>query len=850
MKIYIKLAFKYLRKQKTRTFSMILGVALAVMLVFGFDVITESSNKKQLDIINQMYGSYDGIYSNLAKEETAKIENDKYVKKSGSVASLGKIVSDNGTQMTLSSSDKDYIEMLGFNLKRGRLPNSDGEIVLESKALERMNLDEVLNQNIKLKVKKEYKDEFGINQIFIETKNFTLVGVTDKLDYHYTNEWYEFNGFTYFKESETEIIPKNLINYESIVKLKSRGNTYKKLMDLANKYSVDPQNITQNEILIMAKSEYISSNKNNIKIPIIATSIILVYNMFNMSLVDMIRQIGLLRAVGVSKRKVRIILLVQSIFILFVGTVLGLILGVVYSYFGMKLFGNNVIDIDIKISNKDLYISTKNIIKAIEVGAISVAISTIVPIWLSGRVTPIEAFNKTDKTSLFGKSKSISKMIRKLFGVTGEMAYSNTLRNKFRAIVSVIAIGMSGSLYVQHISVYNNMDFLDSITMAYSNMMGSSIRLHSDWQSDRNFIGYTEENLQKISEIEGVTNIRTKIELLGFLKTKVTELDKDFIQANLESKDTNTIESKMWISGYNNKSLTKLDDYIEVGQIIQEQTEEYPSAVICNYYDNKKYHKAMKIMQNLKIGDILTIKVPQIDGDKIVYKDQKVKVGALLKPSWLFKGDSASWNTIEVIVPDKYLVDMSNKNTYNEIFLETDKEKDSKIYSELKDIFKGTSFAEIYSLSEGKKLDLERPMKRKREYLITISLILAIAVINIYGTIKTSLAIRTNEFSVLKAIGMTTKQLKSMIIKETIIYGLLSSIVAGTIGTYGYYKFVSRSTNQLKEVFNIQPIAFKIPFIEIAQFTVVTMIICIFVAYLSKREIDKLSIVEGLKVIK
>ena len=91
---------------------------------------------------------------------------------------------------------------------------------------------------------------------------------------------------------------------------------------------------------------------------------------------------------------------------------------------------------------------------------------------------------------------------------------------------------------------------------------------------------------------------------------------------------------------------------------------------------------------------------------------------------------------------------------------------------------------------------------------------------------------------------------KSMIIKETIIYGLLSSIVAGIIGTYEYHKYISFSTNQLKEAFNIEPYPFSIPFIEIAQFTVVTMIICILVAYLSKREIDKLSIVEGLKIIK
>ncbi|AFS79573.1 ABC transporter permease protein [Gottschalkia acidurici 9a] len=853
MKIYIKLAFAYLKKQKARTFSMILGVCLAVMLVFGYDVINESHNKKQLDIIYQMYGSYDGIYNNLNKDELEKIKSDKDVKRSGGVAVLGEIISDNGTIIKLNSSDKNYLEMLDYSIKKGRLPSKDSEIVLESQALKHMNINEELNQTIKFKVKKEYEDEFGVNQIFIETRDFKLVGITDKSDYHYKNDWYQFRAFTFFKEGENHVLPENLITYESIVKFKSKSSTSgirKKLRDLAEKYDTDKDSIRENELLVMAKNEYIlSSGDYRVQIYVVATSMILIYNMFNMSLMDMIRQIGLLRAVGVSKKKIRLIIGTQSIFILFIGTLLGLIFGLVYSYFGIKVFGSNVIDIDINVSNKDIYISMKSIIIAITVGTVSVLLSTIIPIWISGRISPMEAFKKTDKTSIFGKRRLIHKITKKLFGVTGEMAYSNIGRNKFRSLISIIAISMGGTLFIQHMSVYNNEEYMGSAP-TYLKMQGSSIKLYSDISSDINFVGYTDKDIQEISKIDGVTNIKTKINLYGFLKTEANELDEEYIGSKIDIESTGTIESDMRISGYNSESLSKLEKYIEEGEIIENQTEKYPSAIVCNYYYNRN-RKDPKIIKNLKIGDILTIKIPEFKEDKISYKDQKVRVGAFLKEGWIYEGDSTFGYCPEIIIPDKYIIDMSNKNTYNEVFLETDEEKDSKVYSEIKEMFKDKSFVEIYNLKEEKKLDLESPMQRKREYLIIISLILSIAVINIYGTMKTSLLIRINEFSVLKAIGMTSKQLKNMILKETIIYGLLSSIVAATIGTYEYYGFASFVNNQLKEAFNISnSVKFNIPIIEIMQFTTVTMLVCIAVAYLFRKEIDKLSIVEGLKTIK
>ena len=156
MKVYMHLALSYLKRQKGRTAALILGVALAVMLVFGFNVISESQSRNQLANIYKMYGTYQGIFTNLSKDKLGQIKNDKDVAQSAAAADFGNIVADNGLSMILNSSDKDYIGMNGYKLVKGRLPDSQGELVLEAQALDKMGLKEELGKTIDFKIKKQY----------------------------------------------------------------------------------------------------------------------------------------------------------------------------------------------------------------------------------------------------------------------------------------------------------------------------------------------------------------------------------------------------------------------------------------------------------------------------------------------------------------------------------------------------------------------------------------------------------------------------------------------------------------------------------------------------------------------
>ncbi|WP_434631188.1 FtsX-like permease family protein [Thermoanaerobacterium thermosaccharolyticum] len=850
MNVYIHLALAYLKKQRGRTIALVLGVALAVMLVFGTNVIFESQSRNQLANIYKMYGTYQGIFTNLNKDLTEKIKNDKDASKSAVAANLGNLVTDNGISMILNSTDKDYIEMSGYTLIKGHLPNKQGEIMLESQALKKMGLKEKLGETINFKIKREYKDENGLNQIYMENKSFKLVGILDKPKQYYEG-YYSLRGFTYFKEGVNNVLPNNFITYEEIVKLKSKANLSGQLNQIRERYNIGRWDYDLNIQLVTALDDYSSQNTNasvrHFNILIVITAILLIYNMFNISLIDMIKQIGMMRAIGSSKKQVRLIIGFQSLFILIIGLSLGLLMGIAFSYIGMKLFNFAFLD----VSQSTVYISAKNIWNALIVGTATVILSSIIPIWMSGMISPIEAMRKSDRSGGKQRNRGYHKFIKKISGITGEMAYKNVWRNKWRTIIIVVSVAMAGYLFIDDIAFLNNRDAVYNTTPYVLNMQDYDFKLLFGPNIDLYFTGYTNDDVKTISQIEGVKKVGTKVSMEGFLESDVNDLENDFKKYNGISNTNKNVETTIEVNGYDDDQLQGFKKYIDKGYMssLNISSDKYPNAVVYNYYYDIFKHKLEGIRKNLKVGDIMTIRIPVIRNGKIAYEERNIRVGALLKQEWIAKGDSTRGARMEIILPQKYLMTISGKSTYDQISVQSEAGKDTYVYNRINKILENKPFAEM----ESKLSYIEKSQKGftgvLKSDMVIVALILLIAGMNVYNTLKTNLLIRTNEFATLRAIGMTAKQLKSMIIKESIIYGVLSSIIAALIGSYNVYSFYSLVNRQYKAGFNIsERLQFKFPVIPILLYSAIVIVICILSSYVSAKKVEKLNIVEGLNI--
>lgn len=853
MKYLIGLSFSYIKKQKSRTVILMTGVALAVMLIFGFNVISESQSKNQLNAIYNVYGSYHAKFSDLDKEDIKKLERDKSITNVNTVASLGNISYKNGTKMQLESSDEGYMKVQKYKIKEGKLPSKNNEIVIEKKALDEMGLDKKLNQKIKMKVKKEYKDEKGINQVFIEEKLFKLVGIIEKPKIYYDNFYY-LKAFTYFEEGNTNVIPKNLVSYTGVVSLKSGiKNIDANLNEIRTKNKIGRLDYEPNNQLITAINDYnASQNKEaqkDTKLLVMITSIFLIYNLFNISLTEMINQIGTLRTIGASKRHIRIILTIQSVMIFSVGTIAGILGGLIFSLLGMKVFNFTGTNIDTSLAK--VYISSKSVIDAIKIGGITVFISSMIPVYISGKISPLEAIRKISISNKKQKEKIHHKVIRKVFGISGEMAYKNIWRNKFRTFISILSISIAGTLFIDTISSATS-DSNDKTNISISNMADKSFNLSYGANADTDLVGYTDNDVKRLSNISGVKYVKTKYETGGFLNIEPRNLYEEYKKYNGIKAVNENVEVPMIIKMYDNAQLNGYRDFEKEGdlQSINHSKDSYPNVIVFNnYYDILQDNKTKSVVKDLNIGDLITIKIPVIEKDSLIYKERKVRVSALLDTRWIFEGDSTRGRYPEIIMSQNDLANITQKNTYSQISIVSEEGKDNQINNKLNEFLADKPWAHKESKLQYKNEDSKYIIEGVKSQMIIISLILLIAILNIFCNIRTSILLRINEFSTLRAIGMSDRQIKIMIINESIIYGILSSLIAAVLGSYKYYSFVKVMNMDYANAFNMETIeVFKIPIVEILIFSIVAMIICILSAYLSNKKIEKINIIDGINI--
>ncbi|WP_159081847.1 ABC transporter permease [Paenibacillus sp. CAA11] len=121
-----------------------------------------------------------------------------------------------------------------------------------------------------------------------------------------------------------------------------------------------------------------------------------------------------------------------------------------------------------------------------------------------------------------------------------------------------------------------------------------------------------------------------------------------------------------------------------------------------------------------------------------------------------------------------------------------------------------------------------------------IGVIVLIAFLNIVNTVSTNLILRTKEFTVLKAIGMTQSEVRKMILLEGIFHGLFTAVIGIIIGTaldYGIHDLFSGAWDT----------AWVIPWYSIAIAFAGAIITTLVATFWPMYRLNKLSIVDALR---
>ena len=868
MKIYRKLSALYMKKNKSRTLMMFIMVIATVAFMISIDMIKVSQTYNRMEAFKLAYGDYHSEYVDISKEKLEKVANDNRVEYRDTVQNLGFLINkDNGTIGELKSFDgendnsKNYFDRKAQVLK-GEEPKNNNEIVLDEECIKNFGIvGSPIGQTVSLELRKEYTLPSGEKKLYLENKKFKVVGIVkrtykDIKNMSSTNVGAEQKrgiAYTYGDFNGQSIIPKEALTYDIILRFK--GNELvasNKMEQLVNDYSLGRMTINPNsnylsELLSIKDLKSVKEiNPNNIVL--IITVILLVFNMMNIIWSEYLREISMLRLIGARKRDIRFMVVYQSVLLAAFGTIIGIVLGLGITKLGLVSSKDEVLDA-VGIS-PSIHIDQDVIMKTIKVAVSAIVLATIVPVIKIGRVGCMEAISNATKHKKREKQSKIGKFIQDKFGIFRYMGIRNLWIKKTRTFVSILTITLCGYLIIYTFSGMQN-EVNDKIRRIYYK---NDITVCGGIANDEEIFKIDDNKIDKIKNMQGVKSVKSTYEDTSTFVTDKKNIEKAFIgYYGLEGDGK--IETENYLRFYDNEDLKKyVEPYMLDGKTSKEletKTDGYINVAVYNsFYDMMKTHTQKKIFKDLKQGDIINLNVKYHNGDKIEKRSVKVRVAAIIKADWQAYGDIIRPYKFEVITSEDNMKELLGFKAYNNLAVDYKDMENIEANSKVEEYVTQNIPGSI-TLKTGFVNTQNQEMKNIfRESVINITLVLMIAAISIFCTVKSNLMERRKEMFTMRALGMSAKDMNSMNMWESMTYAVLSVISGIALATYELFKFVEWNNNAYTN-FGIEHFMdFTFPYPQVAIiFAIVTLATCIIAVKLANRDFKNREISDGMRDI-
>ena len=865
MRIYRKLSLLYMKKNKSRTIMMFAIVIATVAFMLSIDMIKISQAYNKVEAYKKAYGDYHVEYVDISKEKLNKVEKDSRVGYRDNVQNLGFLINkENGTKVELKSfngendNSKNYFDRKGQILK-GNKPKDNNEIVLDEESAKNLGVSEnPIGKTISFELRKKYNLPNGEERLYSENKKFKVVGIIER-EYKGLNSSL-FGGaeqergisYTYGDFNGKNIIPKEAITYDVI--LRFTGNELlagKKLeylmMDLKlGRMSVNPNgNYLSAMYSINDIRDLTNINENNLIL--ISTVILLVFNMLNIIWGEYLREISMLRLIGARKRDIRLMVVYQSILLAIIGIAIGIIVGLGITEIGINVFKDTTLELA-KLKPK-MHIDLDVVSKTITVSVLAIVLATIIPVIKIGRVGCMEAVSNSLKTKNKGKQSKVGNFIQNRLGIYRYMGVRNLWLKKTRTLVSILTISLCGYLIIYTFSSMQD-EVDDKIRRIYYKY---DMEFRPGISNDIDEFKISEDKIEKIKNMDGVKKASASFNADTTFIEEKNNINKIFMDY-YGIKESEKIEFESYLRFLNNEDIReKVEPYMLEGKKSKDilgKTDGYINVAVFNsFYDVTKTHTYHSIYKNLKVGDIIDIGVNYHNGDKIEKRNVKVRVGAILKDDWQSYGDSLSPDKFEVITSENNMKELLGIKAYNSLTVDY-KDIDNLAENRKIEKYARKNIPGAVILKESFYNDQKQADKNIfRESMINITLILMIAAISIFCTVKSNLLERRKEIFTMRALGMSAKDMSRMNMWESMTYAVLSVLSGIGLATYALFKFVEWNNNAYTN-FGIEHFMdFTFPYPQAIIFAVVTLATCIIAVKLANIDFKNKEISDGMRDI-
>lgn len=879
MDLLNSLTIKNLKLNKKRTFVTIIGIMLSVALITAVATMYSSCIQSLINFETYQKGNFHVAFFDVPVNEVETIRNNRgveelYLTSNVGYARLEDSKNEYKPYIYVRGFTKQAIKELSLKLVEGRLPENENEIVIPTHL--RTNGRVVLNvgETITLDVGTRMSDGYELTQdnkfskdaneeiVNTTAKTYKIVGIIERPASNI--ESYSAPGYTFITYMDENNMKDKVNvyarytkdgskNYEKVTAniLGINEDLYERYLngELSKKYLegdklADEQlseivrqlanakyTGTVNQYLILLENNPLNErglgNLGMIVIIacviIVVTSVFCIRNSFDISITEKIKQYGMLRSVGATKKQIRRNVLFEATILGLIGIPLGLILGAFASY--LLIIVSNFFLVDMLTQGLKLVLSYSWVamLVAVLLGFVTIYFSALKSAYKASKVSPIDSIRNSSDIKIKAKKIKSPKLIGKIFGVGGDISYKNLKRNKKKYKTTVISIMVSVSIFIA-LSYFMNATFSEVSRMIGAN--DYNIFLQYNVTRDEQY-GYIEKitKLDSIKDYSICRNIMLHLEEPKFSEEYLSLYDTDDIESLSANEKAYSIVAigKEQYAKYLKELNLNYEDFKNKGIIVDSNEVQYLD-------DNgKAITKYIRKYMDDK-NDIVSGKY---DNDKDVRLDLSINIG-LVTNQFPF---GLTRDIPYIVVSDEFYDKLNI--TPDEVFVYMDSSAPDKLQDEIEKILLNESYS-ISNINENVK------MMRQLYILVGIFLygfILVISLIgitNIFNTITTSMNLRRQEFAMLKSIGMTSKEFNKMIRLESIFMGAKSLFFGVIIG-------VGLSYLEYKVLAETQGLPFDIPILSIIiSIIVVYLLITILMKY-SMKKISKQNTIETIR---
>ena len=831
-----RLSEKSFRANRARNRIAILAIALTAMLfstIFTIGVGTMQSFQRET--MRQSGGDCHGIFKNLSWEEFDTLKKHPLLTYSAPCIPVAyEVKNPEFLKRHLEAwyyPEKHYKHCF-IEIIDGKAPKKAEEILLDEVSLELMGKKPRAGQTVTLQMQIHPSGE-------ILQRTFTVSGVT-KAD-SAMNVGFAIMSEAYLKKYEKELSADTSEDeYSAVGKIRMDvhfSNSFgiqKKLNKVIeeNGYSTDSE--SPDYIDCNANWAYVSDGAEADPLTvgaiigalclILLTGYLIIYNIFQISVMKDIRYYGLLKTVGTTGKQIKQILRRQALLLCFMGIPLGLLAGF--------FLGKWIVPMFMKLSaygSEDAAVSFQVFIFA---GAAAFALVTVFisirkPAKIAAKVSPVEAVRYTEgdiHTKKAGKEK-----LKKTTdgGKIYRMALSNLARSKRKTAIVIVSLSLAIVLLNSIFTVTASFDIDNYLKKFVSSdfLIGNAKYFGLDHYFGMDEEEAEEENLSE-SFIEACETQK------GFEKggriygtETVSLFAKDWKAPEYLKKDESGNYYRKVI-----KEPMQIDEHgAYSGYTAFYGLEDFPLSE-AEVYTGEENPDVIK--EKLASGKYILSAVP-VDDNGVVEKDWVVHQPGDMVTLVNADGTKRRFQVLSLIKQNYY--GLTNRMghefiyyTTADVFKEMASEKFLMSYAfDVKDSeeTRFQRFLEQYTTEQEPFMDFESKLKWVEDFagmtrlftlvggLLTLVVGL-IGILNYINTILTGIVTRQKEFATMEAIGMTKKQLIRMLILEGLYYAgftVVTSFVLGCLFSFTAVRTLAEGMWFMKYHFVLWPMFFVYP---------------------------------------